>query len=67
MKRARASWYASRASACRPARYSASMSCLRKRLAQRVLAGERLELADHVAVQPELELGVDPLADHDEP
>ena len=38
-----------------------------ERLAQRMLAGEPLELADHVAVQPELELGVDALADHDEP
>ena len=37
-----------------------------KRLAQRMLTGESLELADHVAVQPELELGVDALADHDE-
>ena len=38
-----------------------------KRLAQRMLADERLELADHVALQPELELGVDALADDDEP
>ena len=37
-----------------------------KRLAQRVLTHERFELPDHVAVQPELELGVDALADHDE-
>ena len=37
-----------------------------KRLAQRVLAHERFELPDHVAVQPELELRVDALADNDE-
>ena len=32
-----------------------------------MLGGESLELADHVAVQLELELRVDALADHDEP
>ena len=35
-------------------------------LAQRVLADERLQLADDVAVRPELEISVDPLADDDE-
>ena len=38
-----------------------------ERLAQRVLADERLELADHVAVPPELEIGVDALPQRDEP
>ncbi len=67
MKRARASWYTSSASACRPARYSASISCLRNVSRSGCSPTSRLELADHVAVQPELELRVDPLADHDEP
>ena len=38
-----------------------------ERLAQRVVADERLELADHVAVAAELEVGVDPLLAGDEP
>ena len=38
-----------------------------ERLAQRMLADERLELADDVAVPSQLEIRVDPLADGDEP
>ena len=38
-----------------------------ERLAKRVLADETLELADHIAVAPELELGVDALAEDNEP
>ena len=38
-----------------------------KRLAERMVAHERLELADHVSVLAELEIGVDPLAEDDEP
>ena len=63
---ARAAWYTSSASACRPARYSASISCSQRRSRSGCSRDERLELADDVAVAAELEVGVDPLLDRDE-
>ena len=63
----RVSAYTRSASACRPDRYSASMSCPRRRSRSGWPRRQRLELRHKCVVSPEPELRVDALLRRDEP